>query len=167
MSQVLFISEDKLKERTGVNGNLDAEKIRPIILKAQDKRIHPMLGTDLYEACKTKIAGSTLTGNYATLINDYVEPVLAHLTLVEGLNYWSAEIRNGGVFRRTTSDATSLNRDEIALLQSKALEDAQFYKQRLLDYLCHNSSLFPEYSTNTNEDITPKNSNYNGFLYLD
>lgn len=163
----LFISEDKFKELTAVNGNIDAEKIRPIILKAQDKHIHPILGTDLYDSIKSKIEGDTLSGNYATLVNTYIQPVLAHLTLVEGLPFWSAEIRNGGIYRRQAENASALTKEEYANLINKAKEDVHFYKQRLLDYLCFNNELFSEYSTNTDEDISPQNSNYNSYIYLD
>jgi hypothetical protein len=36
---------------------------------------------------------------------------------------------------------------------------AEHFAGRLTDYLCSNSSLFPEYSTNSDEDIRPINSN--------
>ena len=43
----------------------------------------------------------------------------------------------------------------------------EFYRERMIDYLCFNQASFPEYSTNTNDDLTPRRrGNYTGGMNL-
>ncbi len=41
-----------------------------------------------------------------------------------------------------------------------ARENAQYYTQRMIDYLCNNTSLFPEYSDSEPGDILPEKNVY-------
>ena len=72
MSEVLFINSDYIKRYTGLNGSVEEGYIFPYTLTAQDKHIQLYLGTSLYEKLKTEVANATLTGNYKTLMDDYV-----------------------------------------------------------------------------------------------
>ena len=39
------------------------------------------------------------------------------------------------------------------------------YKERFVDYICDNSSTFPEYNTNTGSDMSPNEStNFTGWI---
>ena len=51
--------------------------------------------------------------------------------------------------------------EEVDRLVSKAQARADFYTQRLVDYLCNKSNLFPEYLNNSNEDLRPNRDNNN------
>jgi hypothetical protein len=42
----------------------------------------------------------------------------------------------------------------------RATDAAEFYRQRLIDYIRDNTSAFPEYSTNTGADLDPTVNNY-------
>ena len=44
------------------------------------------------------IAGN-LTGNYLTLVNDFIQPMLIHFSMAEYLPFASYTIANGGVIR--------------------------------------------------------------------
>ena len=47
----------------------------------------------------------------------------------------------------------------------KAREYANYYSTRLVDYLCFNQSKFPEYTSNTNDDISPDTDTvFNGWV---
>ena len=43
----------------------------------------------------------------------------------------------------------------------------EFYRERLIDYLTENSSLFPEYSSNTGADMSPTTRNYYSGINMD
>ena len=68
IQHTLFVSSTRLKKDTALGGSVDDNLIMPYILLAQDMNILPVLGTDLYEALKTKIHGGSLTGDYKTLM---------------------------------------------------------------------------------------------------
>ena len=48
----------------------------PAIILAQDKYIQQYLGTDLLEKLKSDISGSGVTGDYETLLDNYVRKAL-------------------------------------------------------------------------------------------
>ena len=50
--------------------------------------------------------------------------------------------------------------DDLKPLMDQALDMATFYRERLIDYICNNSALFPEYNTNTGADLSPTQNNY-------
>ena len=89
---VLFVSEDTIKKSTTINGNVDVELLLPYIKVAQDIHIHQLLGTDLYDKIQADITGDTLTGNYKTFTDDYIQPVLIHYALYECLPFLSYKI---------------------------------------------------------------------------
>jgi hypothetical protein len=48
MAYVLLISEQKLKDSTAINLNVDVNILLPYVLQAQTLYIEPKLGTQLY-----------------------------------------------------------------------------------------------------------------------
>ena len=91
---VLFISENKLKKSTTINGNVDVELLRPYMKVAQDVHIHTKLGTDLYNKLQSDITGSSLSGNYQTLVENYIQDALVHWTLYECIPFLGYKIMN-------------------------------------------------------------------------
>ena len=83
MSKILFISESFVKENSVLDENIDVKIIRPTIYDAQRDYIKPILGTDLYDKVISDIAGSTLAGNYLTLVDDYIADCLLKWTIFE------------------------------------------------------------------------------------
>ena len=49
MAYVLFISEDKLKDSTAINGNVSVDFLLPYVRIAQKIYCEDKLGTDLYQ----------------------------------------------------------------------------------------------------------------------
>jgi hypothetical protein len=81
--------------------------------------------------------------------------------MVEYLPMGSVTVANGGAFRHTPENATPLDKSEVDSLVSQERDFAVYYSKRLIDYLCANNTLFPEYSSNTNEDVDPStNTNF-------
>lgn len=163
ISEVAFISVDYLKDRVQVNENVSDKLILRHIIESQDLEIEPILGTDLYEACKTKITNSNLTGNYATLINKYVANALVYGVMERLITSSAFKLANGNVYRSESSSATSATVSELGYLKQDISHNFEAYKDRLVNYLCENSSEFPEYSSNTGADISPQPSGlFNG-----
>jgi hypothetical protein len=55
MAYVLLISEQKLKDSTAINLNVDVNILLPYVLQAQTLYIEPKLGTQLYEHIKVQV----------------------------------------------------------------------------------------------------------------
>tara|TARA_R110000796_G_scaffold122974_1_gene237278 strand:- start:716 stop:1243 length:528 start_codon:yes stop_codon:yes gene_type:complete len=160
IAEVLFINMDYLKRFTNLNGSVLEDYVTPSIKMAQDKYVQSYLGTDLFDKLKADITAATLAGNYITLMDTYVRDVTVWWTMVELLPNMRARVDNGGLVVRTSEDSQPASGTEIRVLQGQARDNAQFYTKRLIDYLCENSSLFPEYSSNTGADINPTTKAY-------
>ncbi len=167
MAYTLFISEERLKETTAIADNVEISVLLPYIKTAQRKFIETALGTDLHNALQNKITNSNLSGNYTTLLNDYVSDCLAHYSFYEALPYIHYKIHNKGIVAKSSDNASPVGRAELQDLRNDILNTAQWYENRLIEYLKHNTGLFPEYSTNTNEDISPSRTVYSGAMNLD
>jgi hypothetical protein len=90
MAYVLLISEQKLKDSTAINLNVDVNILLPYVLQAQTLYIEPKLGTQLYEHIKGLIQAGTIgdAGNvaYKTLLDDYISFVLVNYSVFTTLS---------------------------------------------------------------------------------
>lgn len=166
MAEALLISRKDIVKYTALNGNVDTDQFIQFIKIAQDKHIQNYLGTDLLNAIKTKITGSTLTGDYLSLVNDYVKPMLVHWAMVEYLPFASITISNKGVYKHTSETGESLTKEDIDYLIEKERDTAQYYTDRFISYMSFNAaSKFSEYYSNSNEDVYPdKDANFEGWV---
>jgi len=78
MTTTLIISEEKLREFTDINDNLDSKLLMNAVREAQDIYLQRLTGTSLYEVILTKIDANTLTGAYKKLVDDFVQPFLIY-----------------------------------------------------------------------------------------
>jgi len=161
---VLFISEDKLKNSTAINMNVDVDFLLPYVKIAQKKYVETKLGTNLFVAIQGMISGGTIgnpaNANYKTLLDDYVADMLVHYASYGVLPFLRYKVQNNNVVSKTAENSTPLSREEAQDLRSEISNTAQFYAERLVDYICNNSSLFPEYSTNSGANVTPDSNSY-------
>lgn len=166
MAEALLVSRKDVVKFTAMNGNVDTDKFIQYVKIAQDKHIENYLGTDLLESIQTKIVAGTLSGNYLTLVNEYVKPCLIHWTMVEMLPFSAYTIANKGVFKHNSENAENASKEEVDYLLEKERNTAQYYTNRLIDYLSFNaSSNFPEYFTNANEEVYPdKDASFEGWV---
>lgn len=153
--EVLFIDEHYLKKYTQINEAVDTNLIRPAIYLAQDKYLQLWLGTDLYNKIKTDISNNTLAGVYATLLDQYILKPTVWWTMVELYPSLVYKHDNGNLVSRQSENTTAISKTELDKLMDMARDNANWYTQRLVDYLCNNASSYPEYRSNTYPDISP------------
>ena len=148
-----------------MNGNVDTDKFIQYIKISQDKHIENYLGTDLMNKIQADIIASTLSGDYLILVNEWIKPCLIHWAMVEYLPFANFTIANKGVFKHTSENAEGVTKEEIDYLLEKERNTAQYYTDRLIDYLSFNAgSKFPEYYTNNNEDVYPDKDIFGGWV---
>lgn len=159
MAQALLITDADLVKFTATNGNVDVDKFVQFIKIAQDIHIQNYLGTKLLEKIEADIIAGTLAGNYLSLVTTYVKPMLIHWAMVEYLPFAAYTIANKGVYKHGSENATNAEKNEIDFLIEKERSIAQHYTERLINYMCFNNNLFPEYNTNSNDDMYPDRMN--------
>lgn len=167
---VLLISDTMIKDRTTIHGNIDPKLLYPEIKVAQDMYIHPILGTALFDKMVDLVNTSGVTGEYRTLLNDYVVDPLMYYVLAELPQTISYQFWNKGVIRKQ-GDSTELpTMSELIDISNKYRMRAEWYAERLTKYLKQNAdeNFLPEYITDSGglDTITPSDSNYTMPVYL-
>ena len=165
MATALFITRDDLVRNTFLSGNVDTDKFIQFIKIAQEVHIEQYLGTKLYDKISADIIAGTLSGTYQTLVNDYIQQMLIHFAMVEYLPFAAFTASNGGVFKKTIENGETLERSELAMLIDMERNLAEYYTRRFIDFMSFNQSSYPEYTSNTNDDIHPlKDSVFQGWV---
>ena len=159
MAEALLIKPIDLKRFTFVDGNLDSDKLLQFVKIAQDIHIQSYLGTDLLDKIKNDIVAGTLTGAYLTLLETYVKPMLIHWAMVEYLPFAAYNVTNKGMYKSTSENAETVDKNEVDFLIQKSRSLAENYSQRFVDYMVYNQSNSPEYTSNSNNDIYPNHGN--------
>ena len=168
IQHTLYISSTRIKKDTALGGSVDDNLIMPYILLAQDMYILPILGTDLDTKLKADIQAGSLAGDYKTLVEDYLQKSLVQFAFAELLPFLRLRmVNNAAVVMGATDQSSSASYDELRPLMDRAKDAAEFYRQRMIDYLRNNTSSFPEYSSNSGADLDPTTRNYYAGMNLD
>lgn len=159
-TEVLFVNTDYLKHLTTLSGSVNDAYIVPAVILAQDKYMQQYLGTDLYEKLRSDIKAGNLSGNYLTLMDNWVRKSTAWWSMVELIPNLYVQLDNGGLMIRSAENTNQISQDDLHREIERARQNAQFYTNRMIEYLCNNDTLFPEYSSNTAEEMRPERTVY-------
>ena len=165
MATALFINRTDLVKNSILDGNVDTDKFIQFIKVAQQIDIQNLLGTDLYNKISADIVAGNLAGNYLTLTNSYIQPCLIWFAQMNYIPFAAYKITGKGVLKGTSEQSETVNKNEVDYLVAKAREYANYYSTRLVDYLSFHNDLFPEYNSNSDEDIFPDtDTTYKGWV---
>jgi hypothetical protein len=164
----LLISTEDVKKFTIANGNLDADDFIEYIKISQDITIQNYLGSQLYKKLQDLILSDEINNNefadYRSLLVTYIKPMLVHWAMVYYLPFAAYTLSNKGLFKHSSESATNVDKAEVDYLVEKERDIAESYTQRFIDFMCFNQSTYPEYNSNSNEDVNPDTNNfYNGW----
>jgi len=151
--EVLLIDENYIKKYTWINGSVDPLLMYPAIYLAQDEYAQLYLGTDLYNRIKEDVVNDDIEGSYATLLDNYLRRMILWWALYEMLPHLYVKTDNGSLVIRTSEDTQPIAQSDLQNYRDQSRSKAMFYTQRMVDYLCNNSIEFPEYVTNTTNQI--------------
>ena len=142
-----FINEVTFKSRTGISDAIDGKQLKPQIKIAQDMYLQPALGSTLYLRLQTGVSAANLTASETVLIDTYITDCLVWYTmslLPFALGY---QFFSKGVLQKTSEESQAPSRADLELISNQYKQTAEFYKQRMVNYLQQNYTLFPEYYT--------------------
>ena len=167
MAIILLATVKDVKRVTNFNGTLDEDKIVPFIKSSQDTLIQGVLGTKLYEAILNHVKelnnnSTPIPEPYATLLTDYITPSLAHRTAADFIPFHAFNIANGGISQHQPDNAITPDLRTVEKLSKMQEDRGDHYLRRMQDYLCHNSSDFPEYKETQEGGMYPDSSNRGG-----
>jgi len=167
-ANILFISPALIKSRTGISDAIDDKQIKPQIKIAQDIFIQPALGSTLYIRLQEGVEADNLTASETTLINNYVTDSLIWFTVAQLPMALGYQFFSKGVLQKTSEESNTPSRPDLELLSNHYKQNAEFYKQRLINYLRENYSLYIEYmQTGTGFDVIfPETRAYTSPMWL-
>jgi hypothetical protein len=161
----LFIDETYMVNFNNLDKSIEQSNIIKGIQMAQEKYILELLGTNLYNYLEANY--SALTGNYAILNDKYVAPALATYAYFEILPKLAFKTENTGIFKRNTDTAQPIDFKELNFLRENVKNDAEFYGEKIIKYLCANSTLFPEYVSpgSTYDTVLPSRKSFTSSIF--
>ena len=167
MPTQLFINRTDLIRNSIIDGNVDTDKFIQFIKIAQEIDVQQIMGTDLYNGLSAAIPNIDETANarWKTILDDYIVPMLIWYAQSNYFPFAAYQIKNGGVFKHTSENSISVDKNEIDFLVEKARTNAEWYSRRFIDFMSFNQATYPEYTSNTNDDIYPSyDATFNGWV---
>lgn len=149
MTNTFIISEAKLREFTDINDNLDTAFIKNAVREAQDIYLQRIIGTALYNKILSDIDGSTLTGEYLTLVNAYIQDFLLYAAYYESLEAIYIRPRNNGLLNATGGDnSQSVDKTLFDTKRQSVKNKMEYYAERLVNYIIEKQNVLPELNEN-------------------
>lgn len=144
INNVLIVSEDFVKENSNLSDNCWGKFLLPSIRETQAIYLQQILGTNLYETILAKISNGTLSGKYEELTRDYCRWYLLYMVLSDIIDILDVKLVNMGTVRNRDEYVDSISDAERQRLKQNYAYKAQFYGDRLVEYLINNKYDFPE-----------------------
>lgn len=169
MAKVLLVSEQTLKKNSVVNNNVDGMYLLPAIEFAQDAGLQPIIGTKLYNRLMDMVEDGTIGNNedYKCLLDEYITPFLLNKVTAEIQIPLAFKLRNQGVVQQTGENTYVPSLKDLQYVIQNYENKANFYSNRLSDYLKANRKKYPEYCSVDSSADMPSNKNaYNTGIYL-
>lgn len=172
MNKTYFISCEYLKENSTINNNVDNNLLNNAIWEAQSIHIQQQTGTKLYKKIVELIESGEITftqyKDYKELLDDYIRPCCVYWAWYESIPYISFKIVNKGVELQSSDYSNNTAMEQMEYLRDDIRNKAEFYSQRLTDYLCTNKSKYPELlQNNKTDELHPTANQYFSGIQFD
>ena len=167
MATVLFINRTDLVRNSILDGNVDTDKFIQFVKIAQQIDIQQIIGTKMYDGLTAAIPTINAPENarWKTILDDYIVPMLIWYAQSNYYPFAAYQISNGGVYKHTSENSVSVDKNEVDFLVEKARTNADWYSRRFIDFMSFNQATYPEYTNNVNDDIYPSyEATFNGWV---
>lgn len=163
----LIVTERWIKASGLINENTDPKILTPIIVAVQDEYIHPLLGTDLYDEIISQVTADTVSADNQTLLDNYVLNCVLWYVHCEASPALQYRYMNKGVMSKNSENSQPVDLGVLKYAMDKWKNRAEMYAQRTTKFLKANTTTYPKYIANTDEnDIQPNRNNYTTTIYL-
>jgi len=159
----ILLREDDITKNTPVGGSVEMSRLIPAIKQAQITAIKPLLGDALYNKLTEDFKEDTLEGIYLELYDDYVKPMLIHLSTSYFFTYGAYQIGNKGIYKATGSDAEGLSKNEVDYISKAQYSYYESYKSEFFNFIDVNAKYVTEYSKS--ETASTKRKKFGGWSF--
>ena len=163
-----FVTENYLKSFAPISRNVDINEVIPHLETTELINTRELVGKPLYDDLKTKFINQTLDANEMVLV-DLLKRSITYRATAECIPFLTMKItaKGGQKLRGDYSESIGLN--ELKYLKAELENKAEYYEQRVVEYLCKNSKYFPLFNTADDIEgiIQTSESRYDSDIYLD
>jgi hypothetical protein len=157
---VLFISEQKLKDNSAITDNVDSSELRFAISQSQTIFLQESLGTNLYQKLQELVDNGDIDTlpyvRYKELLNQFVQPTLISYSYYLALDNFFVKFMNVGLVQNRNEQGSNIDLKTLQYLKQNAQNQAQFNDNLLRRHLIFRSGWYPEYvSGNLNDGQLP------------
>lgn len=158
---VLLISEQKLKDNSAINENVDTSELRFCIQQAQTIFIQESLGTNLYEYILKAVQNGDIDTpsyvDYKELLNNFIQPTLISYAYYLALDNFFVKFVNVGLQSFRSEQSNPIGIKEFTYLKNNSRDQAQFNDNLLRRHLVFNNWKYPQYTlTENNGQLLPE-----------
>jgi hypothetical protein len=161
MQKILLSPEAFIELVPSIGGNVDLDFYVPSVRIAQELFVKPALGKLLYNKIQTDFLADTLTGDYATLYEDYVQYMIAYYGAAHFVSIHPLKIGNGGIQKLSSEFGEAAEKNEIDFLVQNFRNIAEHFTTECIKFLKEVN--FPEYPNN----VKPVNNLVGGWYLSD
>jgi hypothetical protein len=147
-----FVTEAYIKLNTPVTANVDITDFNPLIKTAADTFVRSVLGTYFYNHLVQEYNAQTLNNDEITLVQDFIQPAVAWRVCAESAITLSYQLKNKGIQKQSGDFSAASDMKETAFIFHHYRDRADFYDQRIIDYLIENKALYPQFTDKLNFD---------------
>ena len=159
----ILLREDDITKNTPVGGSVEMSRLIPAIKQAQITAIKPLLGDALYNKLTEDFKEDILEGIYLELYDDYVKPMLIHLSTSYFFTYGAYQIGNKGIYKATGSDTEGLSKNEVDYISKAQYSYYESYKSEFFNFIDVNAKYITEYSKS--ETSSTKRKTFGGWSF--
>lgn len=155
IKDIMLISPDAIKAQGDINYNVDDSVIGGAIRTSQNIYLRDVIGGALLEKIqelvKNKIEGqsaNTIDSEenvaYKTLLDEYIQPLLAYKVAAELCSRLSYKIRNFGVVKDGSININPADMSEILYTRDTMEVFFNDACNRIMEFICANKEAYPE-----------------------
>ena len=168
MADVLFISENYLKQYSVINDNVDLKILTPTLIWVQDNYVQKILGQDLFEEIQSQINAASVSALNKVILDKWILKIILNYALMESTPEFKYKYMNKGLMVKNSDNSQAIDPTELQFEMDRWRARAEFYSENLRRYLRVNINDYPKYVSNiTYDKLRPIRNNFTTGIYLD
>jgi len=149
---IYFVTPEWLKANTTINQNVDVADIVPLIKTSAQFKTQGYIGTYFFKDLLLKFNNQSLNAAEEILVQDYMKPAIAWRAASEAVISTSYQIKNKGAQTQSGDFSVSPEFKAIMFLVHHYTDKADYYDNRLIEFLKLHREEYPEFMSKLNED---------------
>ena len=163
---IFLTTEQKILDKTPLDKNLLSANLKPAVILSQKINVTNLCGDRLLNKIYSDLQSNTLSGNYKTLVDDYLVDMVTYWSVYYALTDLLSMIGNRGIQTESSENSSAADISRYRELRSNFRNIAETFSQRATDWLWKNNSLFPEFELCSSEGKVPGDINTKYFSGL-